>query len=130
MTRHRPLPTDAELQVLRVLWNRGPSTVRQVHETLSGNGETGYTTSLKLLQNLHGKGLVGRDETSRQHIYRATEAESTTVQNVVRHLIDRSFEGSAASLAMHALGAKRATPEELARLKALIDRLETEERQS
>jgi predicted transcriptional regulator len=127
MTRHRPLPTDAELQVLRVLWARGPSTVRQVHDALSGTGGTGYTTSLKLLQNLHGKQLVARDEKARQHIYRAAEAESTTVQGVVRQLNDRSFEGSAASLAMHALGAKRASREELARLKALIHRLEGEE---
>jgi len=127
VTRHRPLPTDAELQVLRVLWSRGPATVRQVHDALYADAGTGYTTSLKLLQNLHGKGLVARDVNSRQHIYRATEAEATTVQGVVRHLIDRSFEGSAASLAMHALGAKRATPEELTRLKALIDQLESEE---
>lgn len=128
MTRHRPLPTDAELQLLRVLWSRGPATVRQVHELLYPGGDTGYTTTLKLLQNLHGKGLVARDDSSRQHIYRATEAEATTVQGVVRQLIDRSFEGSAASLAMHALGAKRATPEELTRLKALIGQLEAEER--
>jgi predicted transcriptional regulator len=103
--------------------------VRQVHETLYSEAGTGYTTSLKLLQNLHGKGLVDRDEKSRQHIYRATEAEATTVQGVVRQLIDRSFEGSAASLAMHALGAKRATPEELARLRVLIGELEAEERE-
>ena len=128
MSRTRRLPTDAELQVLRVLWSRGPSTVRQVHEALHADGGAGYTTSLKLMQNLHAKGLVGRDESERQHIYRATEAESTTVQGVVRQLIDRSFEGSAASLAMHALGAKRTTPEELARVRALIDELEAEEK--
>ncbi len=129
MSRTRPLPTDAELQVLRVLWSRGPSTVRQVHEALYADGGAGYTTSLKLMQNLHAKGLVVRDETARQHIFRATEPEATTVQGVVRQLIDRSFEGSAASLAMHALGAKKTTPEELRRLRALIDDLEAEDRQ-
>lgn len=128
MTRNRPHPTDAELQILRVLWSRGPSTVREVHDSLPGDGGTGYTTSLKLLQNLHGKGLVERDESSRQHIYRATAGESTTVQGVVRQLIDRSFEGSAANLAMHALGAKRTSPAELARLKELISQLEERER--
>ncbi|MEO8031674.1 MAG: BlaI/MecI/CopY family transcriptional regulator [Gemmatimonadota bacterium] len=128
MSRARPHPTDAELQLLRVLWTRGPSTVREVHESLGPESTTAYTTSLKLLQNLHGKGLVARDESSRQHIYRATGGEASTVQGVVRHLIDRSFEGSAASLAMHALGAKRTSPEELSRLKALIAELEKRER--
>ncbi len=128
MPRTRPLPTDAELQVLRTLWQRGPSTVRQIHDWLYREGNVGYTTSLKLLQNLHGKGLVARDESSRQHVYRATGGEASTVQGVVRQLIDRSFEGSAASLAMHALGAKRTSPEELVRLKALIAELEEREK--
>lgn len=127
MSKPRPHPTDAELQVLRILWQRGPSTVRDVHDALSGDGGTGYTTSLKLMQNLYGKGLVLRDEESRQHIYRAAVEESPTVQGLVRQLIDRTFEGSAASLAMHALGAKRTSPQELAQLKAMIHELEQRE---
>jgi predicted transcriptional regulator len=128
MSRARSHPTDAELQLLRILWARGPSTVREVHEALSPDEATGYTTTLKLMQNLHGKGLVSRDEASRQHIYRATVEESPTVQSLVRQLIDRTFEGSAAALAMHALGAKRTTPEELAQLKTLIGELEAKEK--
>ena len=128
MRRARPPPTDAELQLLRVLWARGPSTVREVHEALAPESTTAYTTSLKLMQNLHGKGLVERDEDTRQHIYRAVVAESPTVQGLVRQLIDKTFEGSAASLAMHALGAKRTTPEELAQLKLLIGELEAREK--
>jgi BlaI family penicillinase repressor len=80
-----------------------------------------------LLQNLRAKGLVSRDEDTRQHVYRALAPEKSTLEGVVRSLIDRSFEGSAGALALHALGAKRATPGELARLKALIARIEAEE---
>jgi predicted transcriptional regulator len=114
--------------VLKVLWSRGPGTVRQVHEVLYGGTETGYTTTLKLLQNLHAKGLVSRDGRARQHVYEATVTQQATMRDVLRTLIDRSFEGSAATLAMHALGAKPASPQELADLKALIRRLEQEGR--
>ncbi|MFN8654516.1 MAG: BlaI/MecI/CopY family transcriptional regulator [Gemmatimonadales bacterium] len=117
-------PTPAELQLLRVLWNRGPSTVREVHDALYAGTETGYTTTLKLMQNLLAKHLVKRDEGQRQHIYSAVAREDDTLQGVVRGLIDRAFEGSAAALAMHALEAKPATAAELAELKDLIRRLE------
>lgn len=127
LPRQPPLPTHAELQVLRVLWNRGACTVREVHEALHGSEGPGYTTALKLLQNLRAKGLVSRDEETRQHIYRAAVREKSTLESVVRTLIDRSFEGSAGALALHALGAKRIAPDELARLKALIARIEAEE---
>jgi predicted transcriptional regulator len=112
--------------VLRVLWNRGPSTVREVHQALHRSDGPGYTTALKLLQNLHSKGLVSRNEEARQHVYRAVAPEKSTLESVVRTLIDRSFEGSAGALALHALGAKKATPGELARLKELIARIEAE----
>jgi predicted transcriptional regulator len=117
-------PTPAELQVLRVLWRRAPSTVREVHEALYAGTRTSYTTTLKLLQNLHAKGLVERDDRQRQHVYRALAREDATLRGVVRGLIDRAFNGSAASLAMHALEARVASPEELTALKALIRRLE------
>ncbi len=117
-------PTPAELQLLRVLWSRGPSTVREVHEALNAGNETGYTTTLKLMQNLHAKQLVRRDEGQRQHVYVAVARESDTLQGVVRGLIDRAFDGSGAALAMHALAAKPASAAELADLKELIRRLE------
>lgn len=117
-------PTNAELQVLRVLWGKGPSTVRDVHEALYSGTDTAYTTTLKLMQNLNAKGLVERDEGQRQHVYAAVAREDDTLQDVVRGLIDRAFDGSAASLAMHALEAKSASKEELAELKELIRRLE------
>ena len=129
LSRHPPLPTHAELQVLRVLWHRGACTVREVHESLHGTDGPGYTTALKLLQNLRSKGLVSRDEETRQHVYRAIAREKSTLEGVVRTLIDRSFEGSAGALALHALGAKRVAPRELARLKELIARIEAEEDQ-
>ncbi|HWA59542.1 MAG TPA: BlaI/MecI/CopY family transcriptional regulator [Gemmatimonadales bacterium] len=117
-------PTPAELQLLRILWSRGPSTVREVHDALAAGTETGYTTTLKLMQNLHAKHLVKRDDSHRQHVYTAAVKEGDTLQGVVRGLIDRAFEGSAAALAMHALEAKPASAEELADLKELIRRLE------
>ncbi len=117
-------PTPAELQVLRILWSKGPSTVREVHEALYSGTDTAYTTTLKLMQNLHAKGLVERDEGQRQHVYAALAKEDDTLQGVVRGLIDRAFDGSAAALAMHALEAKPASKAELADLKELIRRLE------
>lgn len=121
-------PTPAELAVLRVLWSRPPSTVREVHEALYAGTDTSYTTTLKLLQNLHAKRLVERDEGQRQHVYRALAREDTTLRGVVRGLIDRAFDGSATALAMRALEAKPASREELAELKALIRRLEQSKR--
>lgn len=128
MTMSAAGPTPAELQVLRILWGRGPSTVREVHDELYAGTETGYTTTLKLLQNLHAKGLVARDEGQRQHVYSALVSQDDTLQGVLRGLIDRAFDGSGAALAMHALEAKPATPAELAELKELIRRLEREGR--
>jgi predicted transcriptional regulator len=118
------LPTDAELQVLRVLWARGPSTVREVHDALGPEKGTGYTTTLKLLQNMHGKGLVLRDDSARQHVYVAAVAEEPTLGALLGRLIDRVFDGSAASLVMRALGARGASPEEARELRRMLARLE------
>ena len=118
------LPTDAELQVLRVLWARGPSTVREVHDALGPEKGTGYTTTLKLLQNMHGKGLVLRDDSERQHVYVAAVAEEPTLGALLGRLIDRVFDGSAASLVMRALGARGASPEEARALRRVLARLE------
>ena len=117
-----PRPTDAELAILRVLWERGPSTVRQVHEILvSRVGPTAYTTALKLLQIMTEKGLVRRDDTDRTHVYMPRLTEEQTQRQLVRDLLDRAFGGSASKLVMQALNAKRSTPEELGEIRKLIE---------
>ncbi|HEU4559156.1 MAG TPA: BlaI/MecI/CopY family transcriptional regulator [Longimicrobium sp.] len=127
MQRPPPLPTEGELRLLRVLWDRGPSTVREVHAALGGTGESGYTTVLKLLQIMHGKGLVIRDESSRQHVYAAAVPPETTQRQLVTDLIERAFGGSAHRLVMQALSPQVASREDLDRIRALIDGLERRE---
>ena len=127
-TRSRPLPkpTDGELGILRVLWERGPSTVRQVLEELNRTQpeESGYTTVLKLLQIMTEKGLVRRDEAERSHVYEAARAEEETQQQLVRHLLDRAFGGAAHKLVMQALAAQPAAAGELAEIRRLLDQIE------
>jgi len=117
-------PTDAELAILRVLWGRGPSTVRQVHEVLSRDRETGYTTVLKLMQIMTEKGLVERDESERTHVYQARLTQEQTQQQLVDNLLEKAFGGSAAQLVMRALAAKEASADELAQIRQLLDELE------
>jgi predicted transcriptional regulator len=121
MARPQPRPTDAELAILRVLWERGASTVRQVHEALAGTRDTGYTTTLKLMQIMADKGLVTRNETARTHVYAASAGEEQTQQQLVRDLVDRAFGGSAAQLVLRALSAEGATDAELKQIRKLID---------
>lgn len=121
-----PRPTDSELSILRVLWMRGPSTVREVHEVLSAESTTGYTTVLKMLQIMTEKGLVVRDETERAHVYEARQGEQKTQRQLLGDLADRAFGGSAARLAMQALSGRRASAEELSEIRELLDRLEGE----
>src|ERR671913_1522133 len=117
-----PRPTDAELAILRVLWERGPSTVRQVHEVLLVRvGQTAYTTALKLLQIMTEKGLVRRDDTDRSHVYSPRLSEEQTQRQLVRDLLDRAFGGSSSKLVLQALNARRATPEELGEIRKLIE---------
>jgi BlaI family transcriptional regulator, penicillinase repressor len=123
-----PRPTPAELEILRVLWKHGPSTVRDVLECLEEQRPTGYTTALKLLQIMTDKGLVQRDETARAHVYAARLPEDATQQQLVRDLVDRAFGGSASKLVMHALSARKTPRAELARIRELLDRLEGGER--
>jgi BlaI family transcriptional regulator, penicillinase repressor len=120
MGRLRPRPTDSELAILRILWDRGPSTVRQVHEAFAGTRDTGYTTTLKLMQIMADKGLVTRNESARTHVYAATASETQTQRQLVKDLVDRAFGGSAAALLMHALDAEGATPDELREMRKLI----------
>jgi predicted transcriptional regulator len=119
-----PRPTDAELAILRVLWERGPSTVREVTEALAAQREVGYTTALKLLQIMTDKGLVRRDEAQRTHVYTARHSETHTQRQLVGDLLERAFGGSAQKLVMQALAARRATPEELAEIRRLLDEIE------
>lgn len=119
-------PTAAELAILGVLWRDGPSTVRSVHEAVYGNTRIGYTSALKLMQNMLAKGLVTRTEDARQHVYAAAVSERRTLNRVVSGWMDTVFSGSSLALAMRALDARPVAPEELAELKAVIDKLERE----
>ncbi len=121
-----PRPTDAELAILRVLWERGPSTVREVHDALSRTHDSGYTTILKLLQIMTDKGLVVRDESQRAHVYSSRLGEQKTQRQLLGDLIDRAFGGSPAKLVMQALSASKASAEELSAIRQLIDQMEEE----
>jgi predicted transcriptional regulator len=125
-----PKPTDAELSILEVLWDRGPSTVRQVHAALNEGREVerGYTTALKLMQILNEKGLADRDESVRPQVYRPRYSREEVQRHMVGELLDRLYRGSAKQLVMQALETKHASGEELDRIEALLDRLEGEGR--
>ncbi|MEI9970673.1 MAG: BlaI/MecI/CopY family transcriptional regulator [Ignavibacteriota bacterium] len=116
-----PRPTDAELEILSVLWSLGPSTVRDVHETIARRKPTQYTTVLKTLQIMAEKGLVQRDEKQRAHIYSAARPREWTQRQLAGDLLERAFGGSAASLMLGALSAHRASREELAELRKFLE---------
>jgi predicted transcriptional regulator len=115
-----PRPTGAELEILSVLWDQGPSTVRDVHLALERHREIGYTTVLKLMQIMAAKGLVERDETARAHVYKARVAQEQTQRQLVGHLLDRAFGGSAAKLMMQALSGSHASAEEIAEMRQML----------
>ena len=119
-----PAPTAAELAILRVLWRDGASTVRDVHEAVYAQTETGYTSALKIMQNMLVKGLVTRTEDARQHVYVAAVSERPTMNRLVRGWMDSAFDGSSLALAMQALDARPVAADELAQLKALVAKLE------
>lgn len=129
MSRRIPKPTDTELSILKILWDHGPCRVRQVAEELSRErrDEVGYTTALKLLQLMHEKGLVTRDESERSHAYSARHPRERMQRHVLTSLADRIFGGATAKLAMQALSARKATPEDLKEIRRLLDELETNE---
>ncbi|MBC8073529.1 MAG: BlaI/MecI/CopY family transcriptional regulator [Deltaproteobacteria bacterium] len=118
-----PKPTAAETEILTVLWELGPSTVRAVHEVLERRRPTGYTTVLKQLQIMSGKGSVLRDERERTHVYRAAQPREAVQGELVGDLIDRAFDGSAAELVMRALSTQPASAAELDRIRAMLDQL-------
>ena len=116
-----PRPTDAELEILAVLWSTGPATVRQVHELISQRRPAQYSTILKFMQIMADKGLLLRDEEQRAHIYRAARPREWTQQQLAGHLLERAFSGSAKALLVGALSAKKTTKAELAELRKLVD---------
>ena len=119
-----PRPTDAELEILKVLWRRGPCTVREVFETLGETKQTGYTTVLKFMQIMAEKGLVRRDESERAHRYEAAVPEEETQRQLVGDLLQKAFDGSARKLVLHALSADPASAKELAEIRRMLDELE------
>lgn len=119
-----PKPTEAELAILRVLWRRGPSTVREVWDEMPRTQRTGYTTILKLLQIMFEKGLVQRDARARSHVFAPTLSEEQTQQQVVGHLLDRVFAGSARKLVLQALSVRKASAADLAEIRKLLDEME------
>lgn len=119
-----PKPTSAELNILRVLWDRGPSTVREVHEVLAETKQMGYTTVLKLLQIMTTKGLVTRNQESRAHVYEARQPAEKTKRQLAGDLLQKVFAGSASQLMMHALSGRKASRADLDEIRRLLDEYE------
>lgn len=126
MSKEPPRPTQSELEILAVLWDAGAATVREVQQTLDARRPTGYTTVLKLLQIMTEKGLVRRDERERAHRYASKLPREKTEQQIVGDLLDRAFGGSSSRLVMRALSSRRASPEELDRIRELLNEIEGE----
>lgn len=120
--RTPPAPTDAELEVLRVLWDRGPSTVREVHEVVSAGKDVGYTTVLKQMQVMHRKGLVARSERFRSHVYQASQPQGQVQRGLAQSLLKQAFGGSAASLVQSALGGRKVSAAELAEIREVLEK--------
>ena len=119
-----PKPTEAELAILRVLWERGPSTVRDVTQALQDERGTGYTTALKLMQIMTEKGLVQRNDSQRTHVYEAVAPAEQTQKQLVSDLLERAFGGSAQKLVLQALAGRKASREDLAEIRKLLDEME------
>lgn len=117
-----PRPTEAELELLQILWQKEPATVREIHDALNEEKPSGYTTVLKLLQIMTTKGLVVRDEAARAHVYRAAFSQDSMQSRLLADLSNRLFSGSAAQLALHALSMESASDDELAEIRALLER--------
>ena len=121
MTERTPIPSNAELEILQVLWKNGPSTVRSVHDQLSSERDVGYTTVLKIMQVMAEKRLVTRDESERSHVYAPAVEEKSVKRRLVSDLLDKAFDGSAAQLVMQALSDKRASAEDLKQIRKLLN---------
>ena len=126
MSKKHKKPTELETEILAVLWEQGPSTVREITNIFNESRPTGYTTILKMLQIMNDKGLVRRDESIRPQVYQARYSREETQQQLLRDLMQRAFDGSMKSLVMQALSTKQSSPEDLAAIEALLDRIEGE----
>lgn len=122
-TANQLKPTESELEILQILWEKGNCTVRDVHEILEKNKDSGYTTTLKLMQIMHEKGLVARDTSSKTHIYHALQNQEKTEQHLVKKMIDNVFNGSAARMVMQALGNHSTSKDEIDAIKEYLDHL-------
>ena len=122
-------PTESELEILQVLWQKGACTVRDVNDDLNQHRKVGYTTTLKLLQIMTEKGLVKRDESGRSHVYEAAVSEEKTQRSLLNNFMDNAFGGSAAKLIMQALGSEKTSPEELREIRNFLDKLEPQKEQ-
>jgi predicted transcriptional regulator len=120
-------PTESEMEILQVMWEQGPSTVREVHEILSETKDSGYTTTLKLMQIMNEKGLLNRNDESKTHIYTAAVKKESIQKQVVSKMINGLFKGSSAKLVMHALGNHRASKQEILEIKKYLDEIENKE---
>ncbi|MGN7721879.1 BlaI/MecI/CopY family transcriptional regulator [Chitinophaga barathri] len=121
-------PTESELEILAILWERGASTVREIHEILEQQKEAGYTTTLKLMQIMHEKGLVTRDASAKTHIYEAAVDRELTQRQLLNKMIDTVFKGSASQLVMQALGHHRSSPEELDMIRQYLNEMEKKQK--
>src|SRR5688572_16315406 len=122
--KQQPKPTEKELEILQILWSKGPSAVKDVHEAMGGDTTNGYTTILKLLQIMHEKGLVTRQKSGKLHLYKAVPSQENTRQQIIDKMIDTVFEGSAMQLVVSALGNKKSSKEELQEIKKYLEKLE------
>jgi predicted transcriptional regulator len=123
-SRQKNMPTESELEILQILWQHGPSSVRFVNELLNEKREVGYTTTLKIMQIMTEKGLVSRDTSSRTHVYDSVAKEKDTQTSLLDTFIEKTYRGSAMKLVMQALGQKKASADDLEKLKAIIDEIE------
>ncbi len=117
-------PTDSELEILNILWAKGPSTVREVHEVLEQSKDAGYTTTLKLMQIMHEKKLLDRDTANKTHIYKAAVSQKQTQGQIIQRMIDAAFNGSTTQLVMQALGNHNASKEELEQIRQYLEKME------
>ncbi|MCF8417749.1 MAG: BlaI/MecI/CopY family transcriptional regulator [Melioribacteraceae bacterium] len=127
MNKNKYNPTESELEVLKILWTKGPSTVQTVNDELNKSKEVGYTTTLKIMQIMSDKGLVNRTKAGRKHIYNALVNQHAAQKILLEKVLDTAFSGSAMNLVMHALGNTRTSKHELNQIKQLIEKLEREQ---
>lgn len=126
--KHLPKPTEKELEILRIVWEKGPISVKDVHELLGGDVANGYTTILKLMQIMHEKGHLARQKAGKLHLYKAVVSQENTQQQLLDRMIDTVFSGSAADLVMSALGNRKSSKDELQAIREYLDQLEKGEK--